>query len=50
MMNCEMNHVAPASRANHQQRSGARECILLTAWVSFAPLAVLAMFLLSQLR
>lgn len=50
MMNCETNHVAPARRANRPQGSSARECILMTAWVSFAPLAVLVMFLLSQLR
>ena len=50
MMNCETNHVASARRANRPQRSGARECVLLTAWVSFAPLAVLVMFPLSPLR
>ena len=50
MMNCETNHVDSARRANRPQRSGARQCVLLTVWVSFAPLAVLVMFLLSQLR
>ena len=50
MMNCETNHVAPARRANRPQGSSTRACILMTAWVSFAPLAVLVMFLLTQLR
>ena len=50
MMNCEMNHVASDGRNSRPQRSSARQLALTTAWVCFAPLTILVMFLLTQLR
>ena len=50
MMNCKTNHAASSRRVHRPENGSARECALMTAWVSFAPLAILGMFLLTQLH
>lgn len=47
MMNNDMTLNASAGVANRAARTGTRECLLTTALVTFAPMSLLVLYLIS---